>query len=390
MFVAAISQLLWLNFASITTPIMTDLYNVPAEDIGLLSAIWPLIFIPLSIPAGIITDKKGFKYAVSLGALIMAVFSVARIFSGENFTLLLIFQSLAGVGQPFVYTSISKMVIEWFEDKERGLATGLAVIGQFLGLMSALIFTPMLVPDTNFSEFQTMLIVYSAISVLSLIIFTVVAKEKKVSSTESNMISFGVVKGVLKSTDFIILNVLFFIGIGFFTGILTWIESILEPRGISVTDSGVIAGLILIGGIFGSIVIPFLSDKLQRKKMFFLLDFGISAIMLYFITVSNDFIILSVSTFLLGFFLVSALPIGLDYSAQLVEPNMTGTIQSILWLIAQGGAVLLIPVMGSLENPVLYPNNPFLPSMILVIILDVVSLVLSLFLREGRAKNERR
>lgn len=282
------------------------------------------------------------------------------------------------------------MVIEWFEDKERGLATGLAVIGQFLGLMSALIFTPMLVPDTNFSEFQTMLIVYSAISVLSLIIFTVVAKEKKVSSTESNMISFGVVKGVLKSTDFIILNVLFFIGIGFFTGILTWIESILEPRGISVTDSGVIAGLILIGGIFGSIVIPFLSDKLQRKKMFFLLDFGISAIMLYFITVSNDFIILSVSTFLLGFFLVSALPIGLDYSAQLVEPNMTGTIQSILWLIAQGGAVLLIPVMGSLENPVLYPNNPFLPSMILVIILDVVSLVLSLFLREGRAKNERR
>jgi hypothetical protein len=83
MIVAAISQLLWLNFAPITVPIMTDLFSVSVQDVGLLSAAWPLIFIFVSIPAGILTDKKGFKFSVSLGALIMTLFSFLRILSGK-------------------------------------------------------------------------------------------------------------------------------------------------------------------------------------------------------------------------------------------------------------------------------------------------------------------
>jgi MFS family permease len=144
MLVAVVSQILWLNFAPITT-IMTTIFNVTESDVGLLSMVWPLLFIPVSIPAGILIDEKGFKFGVSIGALIMAIFSVLRIFSGENFTMLLIFQSCAALGQPFVFNAISKLVTLWFPFEERALATGIGIMGQYIGMIIAMMLTPFLV-----------------------------------------------------------------------------------------------------------------------------------------------------------------------------------------------------------------------------------------------------
>lgn len=295
----------------------------------------------------------------------------------------MIFQSLAGVGQPFVYTSISKMVVQWFNLKERGLATGLAIMAQFVGFISALIITPTLVPETNYNYFRNMLIIYSLVSLAGLIIFVLTAKERSSIDEGKASISFAVIKGVIKSKDFIILNALFFIGVGFFTGILTWLESILSSRGISVSSSDVIAAIMIVGGIIGSIIVPSISDKLSKRKPFFIINFGISAVMLYIISTSFNFTLLSISSFLLGFFLVSSLPIALDYSSRLVGADITGTVQSVLWLVAQAGSVILIPTIGYLADYTGFPNNPFLPSMILIITLDILCFILCFFIKES-------
>jgi len=91
MIVAFISQLLWLNFAPITTPITTSIFRVPESEVGLLSTVWPLIFIPVSIPAGLLIDKKGFKFGVSVGAIKPSAFSLLfpKQFDVVNFTYIL-------------------------------------------------------------------------------------------------------------------------------------------------------------------------------------------------------------------------------------------------------------------------------------------------------------
>jgi nitrate/nitrite transporter NarK len=386
MIVAAVSQLLWLNFASITTPIMTGLFNVSEQSVGLLSALWPLIFIPFSIPAGLLTDSKGFKPTVTIGALIMAFFSVLRILSGRDFVLLLLFQSAAGVGQPFVYAVISKLVIQWFPTGERGLATGLATLGQFVGMGVALVVTPLLVSEASMSQFRTMLIVYALISVMAAILFISLSKEspQQIEGPVQAERTTIQLKGLLRSREFVVLMALFFIGVGFFTGLLTWTESALVPRRLTVGDASLVAGLIIIGGIFGSVLIPWISDRIGRRKPFFLLNFAVSALALLVLSFSYQFIFLALAGLILGFFLVSTLPIGLDYSSQVVGEALTGTAQSLLWLVAQVGAVALITVMGSMANFSLYPTNPFLPSMILITVLDVVALGLSATVREVR------
>src|SRR4051812_31631753 len=75
--VAGLSQLLWLNFAPILTMIQKQ-YSVSEFMASLLLLVFPLIYVFLSIPAGILIDKKGYRYCIGLGAAIMAVFSCVR------------------------------------------------------------------------------------------------------------------------------------------------------------------------------------------------------------------------------------------------------------------------------------------------------------------------
>jgi MFS family permease len=396
--VAAVSQILWLNFATITTPIMTSLFNVSVSDVGLLSMVWPLLFIPLSVPTGILVDKKGFRFAVAVGAVIMAVFAVFRIFSGEDFTLLLLFQSGAALGQPFVFNGLSKLASLWFPLKERALATGLGTMGLYLGMIIALTLTPFLVPTADWQSLTTMLIFYAVISVVGALLFIVLAREKpptppEASEQEEVGAAFSL-KGVgrfSKTKDFIILEILFFIGVGLFTALATWLESILVPRGTTVTDAGIIAGLIIVGGVIGSLVIPGVSDKVMRRKPFVVIDLAVAALMLFLLAFGSDFIFLAAVGFVLGFFLMSALPIGLEVSAELVGSAMAGSASSLLWLFSQVGSVIFIWGMDAVKSMTeeLYPSNPYYMSVIFILVFDIVAFALCLMLREtGRKKPE--
>jgi MFS family permease len=389
--VAAVSQILWLNFATITTPIMTSLFNVSVSDVGLLSMVWPLLFIPLSVPTGILVDKKGFRFAVAVGAAIMAFFAVLRVFSGEDFTLLLLFQSGAALGQPFVFNGLSKLASLWFPLKERALATGLGTMGLYLGMIIALMLTPFLVPTANWQSLTMMLVFYGVLAVAGALLFIALARENPPTPPET-LERKGVeaafsLKGVgkfSKSKDFIILEILFFIGVGLFTALATWLESILVPRGITVTDAGIIAGLIIVGGIIGSLVVPGISDKIMRRKPFVVMDLTVAALMLYLLAFGTDFLLLTAVGFILGFFLMSALPIGLEMSAEIVGPAMAGSASSLLWLFSQVGAVIFIWGMDAVKSITeeLYPSNPYYMSVIFILVFNIVALALCLMLRE--------
>ncbi|MEM2676233.1 MAG: MFS transporter [Candidatus Bathyarchaeia archaeon] len=391
MLVAVVSQILWLNFAPITRPIMTSIFGVTESDVGLLSMVWPLLFIPVSIPAGILIDKKGFKFGVSIGALIMAVSAVLRILSGENFTILLIFQSCAALGQPFVFNAISKLVTLWFPFEERALATGIGIMGQYIGMIVAMMLTPFLVPTPDITLLTNMLVIYAAISVISAALFIILAREKpKFTHHEAPTeevkasISFKEIRGFFGKKDFIILEALFFIGVGLFTALLTWLETILNTRGLSATDAGLIGGIIIIGGIFGSLAIPGISDKTARRKPFIVIDLAVAAVTLYFFAETGDFPILAVMGFILGFFLMSALPIGLEMSAEIVGSALAGSASSFLWLFSQAGSVIFIFFMDAIKSATenLYPSNPYYLSVISIFTLDIIALALCLLLKE--------
>ncbi len=342
MFIAALTQLLWLNFASITSTVQ-HIFNVSELEVGLLSTVFPLLFIPLAIPTGVLADKKGFKVAVTIGAVFTAFFAFLRYFA-SSFISLLAFQALVAVGQPFVFNSISKLVNEWFPAGERALATGLGTMSLYLGMIVSLSLTPFI---TTSLGFKNMLLIYGVVSVIGALLFVSLAKEKPTPRKETEeaiteSVSLKDLTKLLKVRNLVILNFLFFIGVGVFTAFATWIEKILTPQGLTMTEAGLAGGLIILGGIFGSIVIPGLSDKYMKRKPFILMDLVISTIIFFILPSLKGFLTVSTTLFILGFFLMSALPLGLEISAEAVEQSLVGSATAYLWMFSQIGSVILI------------------------------------------------
>ena len=124
MYVSALTQLYWLNFAAIET-FIEDLLKIPASDVMWFTLVFPLIQVILTLPAGLIIDKKGFKFGIGLGAVFTGVFALFRVINPTSFAILLISQIGISIGQPFVLNGITKLATSWFSPKEEATAVGL-------------------------------------------------------------------------------------------------------------------------------------------------------------------------------------------------------------------------------------------------------------------------
>jgi len=403
MSIIAMTQVLWLNYAAITSTTgagaskligVAQLMHVSEFKITQLANINNLLFIPFAIPAGILIDRKGFRYSVMLGALLTAGFSFLRMFSGNY---LLVFIGMAGIaiGGPFVLIAITKMVSAWFPTEESALATGIAAMSMFLGMIVALALTPALLKvfGDTLSGVRWMVLVYSLAATGGTVLFWLFAKgkpPKPPKRTEQelqeegaaiNWASFG---KIFKLYDFKLLCVIMFIGFGGVTAILQLIDQILKPKGISSTTSGLIGAVLVIAGVVGCVVIPALSDKYRRRKPFILLSAGMTVPALFLMAqLSSTTQIYLVSMFT-GFFLVAAYPVVLTLNEETTGHGLTGTASAILMLLGNLGGWVLTLLMEAIKG--VTGGTSFYWPMIFLTGLFAVAFVVALFIREDNAR----
>ena len=102
---------------------------------------------------------------------------------------------------------------------------------------------------------------------------------------------------------------IFFVGLGTFNAVTTWIEQIIQPRGFSIVQAGDTGAMLIAGGILGALVIPLLSDHLRRRKTFLILGVSGAILGLAGVTYATSYGLLVLAAFGLGFFLLSAGPL---------------------------------------------------------------------------------
>src|SRR3954466_13546125 len=130
--VVGMSQLLWLNFAPLLSMIQAR-YGVSELEAASLLLVFPLLYVVFSLPAGTLTDARGYRFTAGIGAAAMVAFASLRIFDSSFWVLFSAEVGLA-VAQPFVLNPISKIVADWFSEEQGAIATGLGTMGMFLGM----------------------------------------------------------------------------------------------------------------------------------------------------------------------------------------------------------------------------------------------------------------
>jgi len=386
MFVVAINQLLWITFAPITGSAATY-YGVTDLSIGLLSMSFMIIYIVVSIPASWVIDTYGIRVAVGIGAALTGIFGLLRGLLAADYNLVLISQIGIAIGQPFILNAITKVAARWFPIEERATASGLGSLAMYLGIGAGLALTPYLAIR---SGIDSMLVTYGIVSVIAAVVFFAIAKERPPTppcppGQEERALVFDGLKQALRKRDFILLMLIFFVGLGAFNGVTTWIEDIVRPRGFSITQAGIIGGLMIGGGIVGALIIPSLSDRYRKRTPFIILALFGAILGLVGITYATSYWLLLASASVLGFFLLSAGPVGFQYGAEVAYPAPEGTSNGLLLLMGQISGIVFILGMDSLKSP---GTGSMTPSLVVLIGLMVLSLLLCTRLRKSPLMTE--
>jgi cyanate permease len=381
MFMVAINQLLWITFAPITGA-ATKYYVVSDLRIGILSMCFMIVYIVVSIPASWIIDRFGIRIGVGIGAVFTGVFGMVRGFAGPDYNWLLIAQIGIAIGQPFILNALTKFAARWFPMEERATATGLGTLAMYLGILLGMTLTPYLIIGSGIGG---MLYIYGIVSVVTTIAFLVLIKEGPPTAPcrpdqEERSLVFDGFKQTLRTKDFILLMVIFFIGLGVFNAVTTWIEDILRPRGFSATQAGITGGLMIIAGIIGALFIPILSDHYKKRTPFIIIALTGATLGLTGITFATNYWLLLASGMVLGFFLLSSGPIGFQYGAEITYPASEGTSNGMLLLMGQISGIAFIFGMDSFKSAL---TGSMTRSLVLMIGLMVLSIVMSFRLKES-------
>jgi MFS family permease len=368
MFVNLTVQMLWITFAPITGP-AASYYGVTDLQIGYLAMSFMITYLFLSFPASWVIDTYGFRKAVSIGAVLMSVFAILRGLAGDNYTLVLIGSIGIGIGQPFLMNSWTKVPANWFSFNERATAVGLVTLANLLGTALGMLLTPSL---TEGLSIPTVQLIYGGVAALATVLFILLSRENPATppcppGMEVRSLMLDGLKQIVKSVPFWLFVIVYFVGLGIFNGISTWVENIIRPRGFSPIDAGSLGASMIVGGILGAVIIPIFSDKQHKLQRFMLLGVLLAIPGLLGVAFANSLWLILLSAFWMGFFLISVAPVGMQYVAEVTYPAPEGTSNGLIQFAGQL-SVIYVYIMEAMKSP----DGAFTSSLLLSVGLLVV------------------
>jgi sugar phosphate permease len=352
-------QTLWISYAPVSSAAQ-DFYGVSATAIGTLAISFMLAYLPFSFVASQLITHRGFRFAAGFGALLAGVSGVARGLVGAHYVLALIATVGAAIAQPFLLNAWTTMSTQWFPRSQRATAVSLITLANLFGVAIGMAVTPVLVESMSIASVQ---LVYGVTALAAGLLFVLVARDRPPTPPDLQPVAIPTpvlvgVRQALAVRPFVVFLPIAFVAMGVFNGLSTWVEDIVRPRGFSSVDAGNLGALLLLGGIIGALVMSALSDWARRRAPFLAVSLGMAAPALLWVTFAGSRVALATAAFLLGFFLTSALPVGMQYSAEITAPVPEGTSNGLIQLAGQTSVVVVY-----LMEVTRTPSGSFVPSL---------------------------
>ena len=397
MLINVVVQIQWLAHAAVARPaeVFYEGQFDPSSffNIDVLAMIYMLVFIVMSFPASYVIDTYGIRVGISIGTVLAGVAGLMKGMFADSFTAVVVAQVGLAIAQPFILNAVTAVSVRWFPLRERGMAAGFSALAQYLGIVIAMLVTPMLVGSDPTEPgygtgFESMLLTYGWITFAVAVVTLLMIRENPPTPPSSETLQrHSFVKGVkhiLKLRDMRITLLLFFVGLGIFNAVSSMTDSIAENAGVQDSD-GLIGGLMLIGGILGASILPILSDKFRKRKVFLVICIAGMVPGIFGLTFAGNlasdpetiYTISLAASFNLGFFIMSAGPLGFQYAAEVSHPAPESTSQGMLLWVGQVTGLIFVAGM-SVES------NRYLPAfMVSFAVLSLFCLAAVLLLRES-------
>lgn len=115
---------------------LAQAFGISAAALGSLAAMYFYIYTAMQIPAGVLADTLGSRFAVTLGNIVAGAGSV--VFGlAETFATASIGRFLVGLGVSVVFVGLMKSNTVWFSERRYGTISGLTLLLGNLGAIAA-------------------------------------------------------------------------------------------------------------------------------------------------------------------------------------------------------------------------------------------------------------
>ena len=339
-----VNQFLWLTFATIV--ISTEAhFGVNDFFANLLTLMFPIVFVLLAIHSGKVLDNIGYKKIVSLAALLMLIGSIIRWLGADHYWLVFAGQLLIAIAQPYITNAINQATSDWFDKSQIATVTGVIMGGMFLATALGAFAPAPLIKAFGFSGMLLINVIITAVAVVGFLL--VVAEKPK---QQDSAISLHEIESLLKNKRLWFISLAVFIAMGYFNGLSNWIAPILAPRGIDEATAGIITAMLIVGGILGALVIPLLSDYLQKRRIFLILATLIGASATYPLLYLTTGMTTLLFSFILGFSLLAGYPLLIAAAEDTVHASQAAKAVAMLMMMGNLGGVMMVLLMQGVKG----------------------------------------
>jgi len=276
------------------------------------------------------------------------------------------------IANVFILGMPSKLAA-WFGENEVSTACAIGVFGNQIGIALGFVVPPLIVSGNKDSdELGTSLRYMGAVvSLFSICTFVVVwfvfENQPPLPPTISQYNSLedrqyrqknylNQIKDFLKSPSCVFLCISYAISTGIYYTLSTFLNyQILNDFKGSPEFAGKLGLIMIISGLFGSIVCGIVLDKTKLYKKTTLMIYGFCLLSFAFYTYilhTGNVLLIYIAVIILGFTMTAYLPVGYDFAVEISYPIDEGISSGMLNCVAQGISIILIMGLRKLMEEV--------------------------------------
>lgn len=386
---------------------LTQTFHITATQFGALAGLYYTAYTPMQIPAGMVYDKFGIRFVLSIACLI-AVIGLSVFISADNYTIASLGRLLIGLGCAFAYIGTLKLASIWLPPNRFATVAGLTTA---IGMVSGALTQKYLIKVVEIMGYQEALhtALIAGVVLSMLIILFIRNQPKNLTESFSKIEQPMNMKHMFSAMRIIFTNPqMWLIGI---IGCLLYLPSsvFLDLWGIpylktvynlSATEAVTISNYTFYGWIISGPIIGIISDKIKRRRMPLTFTGFFAALLLGIVFYAPS---LSTSGLYLIFFMIGfccgAHPLCFALGKESNPIQISGTAVAVTNMLIMAGGAIFQPVVGKLldlhtTNPLgpdglpVYTANDYTFALSIIPIGVAIGIFLSLFLKETYCESQ--
>jgi predicted MFS family arabinose efflux permease len=319
---------------------------VSVGAVGWLAEIFPLLYVVLAIPSGMLLDRW-FRPLLGAGGALVAVGGLVRL-GGDTFAWAMAGQVLVATSQPVVLSAVSKLAGEYLPGDQRATGISIGSAGNFVGMLLALLLGPTVGAH---GQIEQLLMLQAALAVIAALALAVTLRRPGHHSDEHAAIEGSAARALWAMPQMRTLCGLVFVGFGVFVALATWLQTLLAPAGVPEATAGALLVGMVIAGIAGCAVLPPVIARRHIERGFMRAAVLSACAGCVVLGVAPWIGVQAAAIVAMGVVLLPALPVILT-DAERLAGAAAGTAGAIVWMAGNlGGLVVALLVQILVHQP---------------------------------------